>query len=527
MAEAATMYKIGEEQPRIAEQYAHSLSTIRYLGRMGRAGLENSEAALHASELAWTDFITGIQENLKTDEEFRPYLDVESKPVFQIVDGKARTGIGEEVEAVLERGLAASRRAALGDPCMQTQVIRDEGDLLNLHAVNRMAPGTTRFAVSVEPKKELRIARKYWRDKGYRENIAYLQTYCKDQDGKLWMGAYSIDFSDVAALRELFMEMGEQVPEDVTPNTFIRYGFERELTPEQTEKLALEIRRRYYDKVGAGQERLSVTEYADRHKDFLGNMFRTYMPALGDAVHTGHNNTAMRSFAEAILRKPDHLEPELIRNLIKICNSQKFDDEAGRTIEAALRYAAVEYLRKGLTAPVHGNHSPAASVPTPKTVAYGQSDYVLTELHIQTMNHILAQNIDEGAQAGRSYGGCSPITMSKNPESNNLAGSDGPQSAFGGKANGANTSTETGECDYLHEGCYCCPYDNDGRPLGRNLTVRAKRKKDGSAHCLRPGCGAELNAAGRAVTKGHIYEKALRRKTLTLVVDKSTSDTAA
>lgn len=415
--------------PHAREEYAHSNSTIRHLGEHAVRGAESGQEGEGVQYLAWRDFITGIEENLKTDEEFRPYLDVESKQVFRVVDGKSRTARGEELESVLSRGLDKAKQEAAADPRMKTQVVRDEGDLFNLRAVDRMAPETMRAVLSMDPKDALAADPKYWQDKGYRKNIAYLQTYCKDRNGALWTGAYSIDLSDMDTWRELFSGLGVEVPRDVTPNTWIRHGIERQMTPGRAERFALDIRRRYYEKKGVAHQRHSVTGYVAEHEPFLKQMFDTYVIALGKAVYTGRKNEVIHGFAEAILQKPDDLAPEFIRSLMKVCNRNSFDDEAGRTIETALRYAAVEHLRKGLAGLVGGSKPQA--VKTPETAYYAD---VPVEVRARAMNHMLARNIHTGVQAARSYGGCSAVSIGSRQEAASGNDPESPQEAFGGKA---------------------------------------------------------------------------------------------
>lgn len=508
MAEAAMVDRAVETEFEAQELYARSLRFIRRLGRMAREGAEQELYDEYDRYLAHTDFVTAIEENLKTDPDFREDLDVTSKHTFPVIDGRVCAANGELMHNVLSRGFTSSRRAALADPRMKTQVVRDEGDLFNLEAVEAMPAGTSRFALSMEPKKELREEPKFWTDLGYRENIAYLQWYCKTTEGTVVGGAYSIDLSDEATWREVFAELGTAVPEDVSPNTWIRHGIERQMTPEDAEQFVLDIRRQYYEKRGVASRRYSVTEFVASNSKFIDHMFDAYYPAIGQAVDSGNKNDIVHNFVASVLPISANLKPEIRRELIRIYNRQAFDDASGRMVEAAVRYAVVEQLRKGLKQfvnPDAESRRDEAEVEHMITVSSGAD--------LMQINQLLARNINAGAEAGRSYGGCSNLDMSRMAEQSSSGGGKDSQDVFGGNANEQGSSSEGGACDYFHSGCYCCPYNDDGRPLGRTLTVKARRDKNGTARCLRRGCGAELSGSGSAF-RGEIYEKALRLQAL-------------
>lgn len=76
--------------------------------------------------------------------------------------------------------------------------------------------------------------------------------------------------------------------------------------------------------------------------------------------------------------------------------------------------------------------------------------------------------------------------------------------------NSNNQESNTGPCEYTHDGCYCSPYHQDGSPSPIKVKVTAKRDKNGVAHCLRLGCGATLDSKGNAY-KGLIYAKAVKK----------------
>lgn len=95
---------------------------------------------------------------------------------------------------------------------------------------------------------------------------------------------------------------------------------------------------------------------------------------------------------------------------------------------------------------------------------------------------------------------------------------DGPQSPFGGQDRESareNSSEGAIACDYVHTGCYCCPYNDDGSSRGNLMKVIARRETDGKAYCKRPGCGAWLSADGLDKNIGNIARRAQKRKVAT------------
>jgi hypothetical protein len=130
-------------------------------------------------------------------------------------------------------------------------------------------------------------------------------------------------------------------------------------------------------------------------------------------------------------------------------------------------------------------------------------------LQYQLMNEQLAAQVQTGAVAGRTYGGCAS-QFTPNQEAGKESGSDkpDPQGIYGGR-DGPSTSREQASevCEYTHNGCYCCAYNKDGTARTDRLTVKARRGKDGVAHCLRSGCNAWLPSKGKGY-KGDIWHRA-------------------
>ncbi len=483
------------------ERYAHSLSGMRQLGRIATLGELQTQQGESLRRQEYTNFITAIEENLKTDETFRAHLDVESRHTFNMNNGRVVGTDGQTIVSILERGLESSRLAAEHDPRMEAQAVRDAGDLTNAQAVDVMAEGTARFCLSMDPKSELAADKEYWSELGYRENIAYLQWYAKS-GGRVVSGAYSIDKSDMDSWRALFLELGVTVPEDESSNTWIRHALERQLDPLQAEQFAREIRSRYYNSVGDMRTRLSVTDFVAARSPITGSLFQAYYLPLSEAVYSGIKNSVVHDLAASLLGASNGLDHNVRQQLMRIVHLNTFDSEAGRVLEAAVRYAVVEELRKGLQGHIFGRPVENGAVLTVFDMTMSQ------ERQLAQLHQILAQNVQAGAQAGRSYGGCSGIRLGA---AKTTAGGieSTPQEAYGGaRPEGAVIEADNEPCDYVHDGCYCCPYSDAGEPLNYRLMVTARRDVKGTARCLRSGCGAAIDSQGKRLSPSRIAERA-------------------
>ena len=513
MAVAAEQQQ-SETQIHAHETYAASLGTVRRLGECAVKDQLGSESGQNVYRLAYADFVTSIEENLKTDVEFRKWLDVDTAPrIDNIINGQVCAADGTPMQILIARGLDCSRAAAEDDPRMDTQVIRDEGDLANAVAVDAMPVGSSRIVISMEPKMELQSEPVFWHDLGYREGIAYIQTYSKTTNSVV-ARACSVDLSDESTWRTLFAEYGVEIPHDESPNTWIRNAIEIKQTPTEVKEFVSNLRERYYQLTGASDRRRSVSDYVAAHSTMLEAMFTSHYQSVCSATYTRRKNAVVHNFGQTLIQKSDDLNPEMRSQLIKIINSDKFDDNASRFMEAAVRYGVVEQLRKGLGAYCNPDCSPERTADLIIPLAQVSYD-ASVQLCMQQLNIILANNIGSGARAGRTYGGCSSQFSPGKSAINSTESSTNNQETYGGAgSNDAENSDEStnGVCEYEHKNCYCCPYDDEGRPTNVNRTVRARRDTSGAAHCLRSGCGAAIDAKGKTLSIGRIAEKARMRR---------------
>ncbi|MDB5175730.1 MAG: hypothetical protein JWM81_588 [Candidatus Saccharibacteria bacterium] len=502
MAEAAAVQFI-EVAPEQAEVYAHSLKSLRHLGELACQGTKTAEYKAMAA-FTMDDLTTAVTEMLKTDPEFREHLDVDRPYTYKVINGEAQTVNGRSVVTMLAEGLASSEQAAQKDSRLGEQAKRDAADLQNARRVNQLPIGTARLVVSMDPKEGLATDPDIWKGLGYRKGIAYLQWYCREDEDTIVAGAYSIDKSNLGMWRELFSEFGIDVPEGIPTSEWIQYGLEVAADAKQAELLAVRIRERYYDMRQSTTSRRSLQEFMKAQQPTMQKFHETYYTALADAIYRKQNNATLQGLAQSLLQAaPANLKPELRQQLIRVANSKRFNDEAGRAIDSIIRYAAAEELRKKLKLSPRGLEglSQAIMFLEPATVPqyggyYGGYDMAL-------MHQIMAANVRSGVQANRSYGGCAGQNqLSIHESSENAIGAGDTASSLQEAFGGQQGSTAVGEtdnepCVYSHSGCYCCDYNDDGSKRDSKLTVKAYRDRSGTARCLRYGCDAYLDADGK------------------------------
>jgi hypothetical protein len=252
-------------------------------------------------------------------------------------------------------------------------------------------------------------------------------------------GSFSVDFSDETIWRDILAEEGFDIPIDAPPNTWLAYGTTRLYGPQQTEDFVRSLRSKYYQRLGVNTQRKSISEYVESNIDVVQTIFNNYFPALGTALHTGNNNETMQGLALSILDKDlDKMKFKVRSQLIRVANSKLFDSELGRTMEAIIRYAAVEILRKGLVDFINPNFQPELTYNQPMNIMAASTQ------NPKLIHQFLATNVETGVTASRPYGGCQGEIQLSNEAGANESGNS-PQEAYGGLGNGNNSEKRIGK----------------------------------------------------------------------------------
>lgn len=388
-----------------AEVYARSLSSIRRLGQAALYVSIGPEQQSALTELVFDDFATAVTEMLRTDEEYKKHLDVNNRREHQIVDDKVRAGDGRTMVEILEETARFSSKLATSSEAYQGQSERDKCDVEIAKRADELEPGQTLWGISFVPAKDLKkYPELYDKELGYKEGLIYIQTYSKVDNMTLVAGSYSVDVSedtdDSQVLRGILAKHGMAIPEDISDNAWPDHGQVVDASAEEADTQAREIRQEFYNAVGRQQEAYSITEYVKNQRGVVRQIFDTYYPALSEAVYSGNNNEALRSFAGSLLGEDIDLKPQYRRQLIKIANSPAFDDESGRDMDSIIRYAAAEELRKGLKGSKGEVINAHVFVPPGRIMMPVQ---IRNPFEFSLM---MARNVKIGIEARRSYGGC-------------------------------------------------------------------------------------------------------------------------
>jgi ribosomal protein L37AE/L43A len=457
-----------ETAPPIQEEYARSLSCIRRMGALAMEASTDFETAGPTEAIAFDNYTSALREMLKTDGEFRDRLDIDDRREHAVSGGMVRDKEGVPMAEVVAKGREISEAAAIWQPELRAQAIRDAGDELIAKRADELKPGESLFTLSMEPKDELRDHRKTYRDLGYRENLSYLQWYSRVDENTLVAGSFSVDMSDETAWREMFADLNVAVPEGESPNTWIQHTLTREMTAEQAEQFVQDIRHEYYQRRGVMEERQSVGEYVQANGAVVQGYFDAYYPALAKAVYSGENNRTLQDLAGSILKTDvKNLKPEIRQQLLQVSNGRKFDDELGKTMDSVIRYAVVEELRAGMAEFVSGRQPAGQEI---YDLVVAERNENIPDMSVEALHLRLANNVEAGVQARRSYGGCSNVELSD--EDGDVDANGNPQEAYGGSSSRERRSskkarincikcrqpTTIGEVDQKDKGTWRCPH---------------------------------------------------------------------
>jgi hypothetical protein len=461
-----------EETPVTGEKYAHSLRTIRTLGGFVAHKTVETPEGLASRDMLRTDFDTALAEMLNTDPELRDMLDINPANDYDIIDGKTVMKNGKPIADMIRDGAKASAQAAKKDPRMKTQAVRDNVEEVVVERVDKLRPGQMLVGVSMDPKEAMdRDGEAFWHDGfGYRRGLAFIPWYYKVDETTLCAGSFSVGHSDKATWSTVLGRYGIDIAPNTSSEEWLTSTFTTTVQSREEAKQFIEnMRTAYYRERGVERTRLSVTDLLEKqYKGLVNTIFNDLYKPFAEASFRHQKNQTMHDLAAAYLSDSSHLGAKVRQQLMKVVNSNRFDDEASRTMEFMIRYSTVVKMREGLKmlfAPEV--EQPAIPVWMPTT-------------NMDLMQQ-LAINANAGARAGLSFGGCAAgIMLGEAQLATEGRGGDSinPQDAFGGKA-GNNGDTDEFKIpdkircikcnekspkeDVIHkgktedEGYWCCP----------------------------------------------------------------------
>lgn len=479
------------------ERYAQSMTSIRQLGYLALEGFElvPPDAEISGiSERVWNDFITAVEENIATDPEFGDKLVFNKLVSREIVDGHVVDEKGNRAVDMVRNGARLSKHLARDDKEMSIQAYRDEGDVLVAERVDELEVGELLWTVSMDPKQAIRQNKAYWEDKmHYREGMAVIQVYYRSRSDEMLTGAYAVKKSDVHAMRQIYNEHGKTINAPLEDADWIRNYFVKKAGIQEARAIAHKVRARHNELIGNTEKEYSVTDFLSRHHHTIQEYFDTYTPKLAQAVAAGRNNTFMHDLATSLARIPS-LNSQTHLRLQGIATRNNFSDDDGRLMEEMIRYALVEELRKHLPAYL-SEHKQVRKEPEGLVETISPYQVALASLYAQqhvqggAIHSRLAQNIDRGMHAGRSYGGCSGTgaghSMRDTSDGEFIDGMQ--QDVFGGRLNQGSIENPSAEEDEFGPLVFeCTEGHRNERKKGELITECQNKQCKGSV-----GCGEE------------------------------------
>jgi hypothetical protein len=386
------------------EEFAHSQTKWRAMGAVALQGEAEIEWLPEKAQ-AWNDFLSGISEMLATDEEFQEVLDIDPEQDFEIVDGQARDLDGKPLVEVFRDGASNSSARAFFDKEFKIQAERDQSDVYEQEINDQLQDGESHITVSMYPIEGLKNHPEVYKDYlGYREYLVYFRRYSRVGDSFI-SGASSILVKDIETFKKVLAANDIHVPDGETSSNWVRHGKKEQADPAYVKTMALDMRADYYKKVGMSRERHSVTEYIEANRQVVETLFNTYYPELGKAIVSHRNNETLKSLTQSMLKKDlTNMAVKSKKALIKVANSELFNDELGKDMDAIIRYAVVEVLRDGLAKVI------TKKAPVEQLTHWSAMDiYRSTTIPVASLqysNNLLSNGLETGIKAERSYGGC-------------------------------------------------------------------------------------------------------------------------
>jgi hypothetical protein len=395
------------------EEFAHSQTKLRAIGVAALQGQAELQLLPERAQ-AWNDFLSGISEMLATDEEFQEVLDIDPEQDFEIVDGQALDLDGKPLVEVFRDGASNSAARAFFDKRFELQAERDQSDVYEQELNDQLEDGESRTSVSMYPIEGIQDNPEIYEGYlGYRQYLVYFRRFSR-QGNTLTAGASSILVKDIETFKKVLAANDINIPDGESSSNWVRHGKIEKLSPEQAKAHELKMRADYYEKVGMSQQRYSVTEYIEANRQIVESLFDAYYPELGRAIVSRRNNETLRSLTRSMLQKDlSNMDEKSKRAVIKVANSEGFDGELGKAMDAVIRYAVVEVLRDGLVKMITQKAPAKRPNMWPATDIY--SSPTIPAASLQYTNNLLAGGLETGIKAERSYGGCAgQVKMSKN-----------------------------------------------------------------------------------------------------------------
>lgn len=336
------------------EIHGHSLRMTRKLGHLANTLASQVLSEHQVLEQAKGEFESRVFEGLSTDAEFGNKLRVTEFGQMPIMGGKVMVpdeqGWVSQAE-IFENGMKKAEEEAQEDPRKWTHFNRALNDAYTAHENEEMIAGNrdfnTRLVPSCDPADAIqKDGVKHWRGQGYVKGLCYFQLY-HYSGGELRVGFLSFYAEDKSVIRDVFGKYGVEIPENTPADDYIKYALTTNFDTElEAEAFARDIREACDQSTGGSKS--DTVDGLELNQDVMDAIFNEMHVPVAQSLDEKKKNATTHKIAKSLLDNSSHFDPEDRRGLIKICNSEVFDDDDARLMQNLIDYSAIEKLRSAL-----------------------------------------------------------------------------------------------------------------------------------------------------------------------------------
>jgi hypothetical protein len=457
------------------EIHGVSLRATRQLGHLANLLADRDLREHQVYDQAKGEFESRIFEGLSTDEEHGEKLRVTKFGSLPVMGGRVMTADKDgwvSITEILQNGLDSAEAEAWQDPKKWTHFNRALNDIYNGSEVDEMVAGNrdynTRLVVSCDPVAAInKDGADHWAEEGYVEDLCYLQFY-HHSDDELLTGSLSFYAKDKSVVRDVFAQYGVEIPAEAPIDDYIKYAATANFDTEEGAKEFAQSVRNACDR-STGVQKPDTVDGLQANQPMIDSIFDEMHVPASQSLGAKKKNDRTHDIAQSFLDNSSHFSPELRQGLLKICNSDSFDDDDMRLMQKLIDYSAIEKLRLAIKEDEAGVDALDWTVAT--------STHDLSGLLFE-MSRLAAS----GARMGRSYSSCGGgIKVAADKIPGELE--ENSQQAYGGKT--CNKEVKNGDS-------VKCPHCAK--------RVRAIVRNKGKIECSNGGCSkAAASVKSKAV----------------------------
>ncbi len=415
-------------RPPESEIYGRSLSTIRRLGAFMIQNMPEESIASPEADQAKVEFYTSVEEGFGTDMELGGGLEVRDFDDRLVIDGRVMAkDLKTSISAMTEAGLTCAIETERKDQRFSPQLVRSKWDHQNALIVDEMARGeigyNTRIVISPFPEEAAaQSGNEYWRNIGYVPHLkrGFVQLYHAHGD-KVISGSLSFDGSNKQQLRDVFSQLGVEIPEREVTDNWLKYAITGNLSEDKAKALATAIA----DKSGdpSYKKNTNTVDVTKQYKPIMERAFNESYIHICESLSRGRQTEGARKLIYQFANTAHNFNERYASALYKMrATSEQFTDDDSIVLHELLVYSTIEMMRSlhfqkvaggsGVTNEYDGAHSVAANLRSADPAIF---------------QNMLSGFGSDGAKNNRTYSACGlSISLGENEPKNN------PQSEFGG-----------------------------------------------------------------------------------------------